>query len=184
MKRTDLRALARTDDRRARDKARETKEELFNLRFALRTGHLSDFSKVKAARRTYAQIQTAISEKNVIARRHVMEQPSTSGPADAATSERAQSPPHQAGPRREQQDGQDDRRRDRDARAASGLHRRSSGSRGASRRTTSRTRPASAIWSASKSAARMSQRQALALARDRGAREVIQQETRLKVADN
>jgi ribosomal protein L29 len=29
-------------------KARETKEELFNLRFQLRTGHLSDFSRVKA----------------------------------------------------------------------------------------------------------------------------------------
>ncbi len=46
-------------------KARETKEELFNLRFALRTGHLSDFSKVRAIRRTYAQIQTVISEKRI-----------------------------------------------------------------------------------------------------------------------
>jgi len=46
-------------------KARETKEELFNLRFALRTGHLSDFSKVRAMRRTYAQIQTVISEKRI-----------------------------------------------------------------------------------------------------------------------
>jgi len=44
-------------------KARETKEELFNLRFQLRTGHLTDFSRVRAARRTYAQIQTVISEK-------------------------------------------------------------------------------------------------------------------------
>ena len=46
-------------------KARETKEELFNLRFALRTGHLSDFSKVRAARRSYAQIQTVISQKRL-----------------------------------------------------------------------------------------------------------------------
>lgn len=46
-------------------KARETKEELFNLRFALRTGHLSDFSKVRAMRRTYAQIQTVISQKRI-----------------------------------------------------------------------------------------------------------------------
>lgn len=44
-------------------KAREAKDELFNLRFALRTGHLTDFSKVKAMRRTYAVIQTVISEK-------------------------------------------------------------------------------------------------------------------------
>ncbi len=48
-----------------RQKARETKEELFNLRFALRTGHLSDFSKVRAMRRAYAQIQTVISEKRL-----------------------------------------------------------------------------------------------------------------------
>jgi large subunit ribosomal protein L29 len=46
-------------------KARETKEELFNLRFALRTGHLSDFSKVRAMRRAYAQIHTVISEKRL-----------------------------------------------------------------------------------------------------------------------
>ena len=46
-------------------KARETKEELFNLRFALRTGHLSDFSKVRAMRRAYAQIQTVTSEKRI-----------------------------------------------------------------------------------------------------------------------
>ena len=46
-------------------KARETKEELFNLRFALRTGHLSDNSKVRAMRRTYAQIHTIISEKRL-----------------------------------------------------------------------------------------------------------------------
>jgi len=46
-------------------KARAAKEELFNLRFAHRTGHLSDFSKVRAMRRTYAQIQSVISEKRL-----------------------------------------------------------------------------------------------------------------------
>jgi len=46
-------------------KARETKEQLFNLRFQLRTGHLSDFSRVKATKREYAQIQTVISEKRL-----------------------------------------------------------------------------------------------------------------------
>jgi large subunit ribosomal protein L29 len=51
-------------------KARDTKEELFNLRFALRTGHLSDFSKVRATRRAYAQIQTAISEKRIAEAKH------------------------------------------------------------------------------------------------------------------
>jgi len=51
-------------------KAKETKEELFNLRFALRTGHLSDFSKVRAMRRAYAQIQTVISEKRIAEAKH------------------------------------------------------------------------------------------------------------------
>jgi large subunit ribosomal protein L29 len=59
---TALRALSIGE---LQQKARDTKEELFNLRFALRTGHLSDFSKVRATRRTYAQIQTAISEKRI-----------------------------------------------------------------------------------------------------------------------
>ncbi len=70
MKKTDLRALRGLTIAQLEIKARETKEELFNLRFSLRTGHLSDFSKVKAARRAYAQIQTAISEKKIVEARH------------------------------------------------------------------------------------------------------------------
>jgi len=65
MKRTDLRALREMSLAELQQRARETKEELFNLRFSLRTGHLSDFSRVKLVRRNYAQIQTAISEKNL-----------------------------------------------------------------------------------------------------------------------
>ncbi|MBV8645450.1 MAG: 50S ribosomal protein L29 [Candidatus Eremiobacteraeota bacterium] len=70
MKRTDLRALRELSLAELEKRARETKEELFNLRFALRTGHLSDFSRVKIVRRTYAQIQTAISEKRIAEARH------------------------------------------------------------------------------------------------------------------
>ena len=51
-------------------KARETKEELFNLRFQLRTGHLSDFSKIREIRRTYARIQTLINEKRIAEAKH------------------------------------------------------------------------------------------------------------------
>jgi large subunit ribosomal protein L29 len=51
-------------------KARDAKSELFNLRFALRTGHLTDFSKIRAMRRTYAQIQTVISEKRMAEEKH------------------------------------------------------------------------------------------------------------------
>jgi large subunit ribosomal protein L29 len=51
-------------------KARETKEEMFNLRFQLRTGHLTDFSRVRAVRHVYAQIQTVISEKRIAENKH------------------------------------------------------------------------------------------------------------------
>jgi large subunit ribosomal protein L29 len=70
MKRTDLRALREMSLAELEQRARETKEELFNLRFSLRTGHLSDFSRVKLVRRNYAQIQTAISEKRIQEARH------------------------------------------------------------------------------------------------------------------
>ena len=70
MKRNDLRTLRELTIKELEQRARETKEELFNLGFALRTGHLSDFSRVKLVRRTYAQIQTAISEKRLTEARH------------------------------------------------------------------------------------------------------------------
>ena len=65
MKSNDFKELRGLTVAELQQKARETKEELFNIRFALRTGHLSDFSKVRAMRRTYAQIQTVISEKRI-----------------------------------------------------------------------------------------------------------------------
>jgi large subunit ribosomal protein L29 len=68
MKRSDLRSLRELSLKDLEQRARETKEELFNLRFSLRTGHLSDFSRVKLVRRSYAQIQTAISEKKIVLR--------------------------------------------------------------------------------------------------------------------
>jgi large subunit ribosomal protein L29 len=64
---TDLRTLTVPE---LQQKARETKEQLFNLRFQLRTGHLSDFSRVKAVKREYAQIQTVISEKRLVEAQH------------------------------------------------------------------------------------------------------------------
>jgi large subunit ribosomal protein L29 len=59
---TELRALTIPE---LEQKAKETKSELFNLRFALRTGHLTDFSKVREMRRSYAQIHTVICEKRI-----------------------------------------------------------------------------------------------------------------------
>jgi large subunit ribosomal protein L29 len=70
MKRNELAKLRDLSEGELEKKARETKEELFNLRFQLRTGHLSDFSRVRAVRREYAQIQTVISEKRLAAAKH------------------------------------------------------------------------------------------------------------------
>jgi len=70
MKRGELNELRGLTMGELQQKARDTKSELFNLRFALRTGHLTDFSKIKAMRRAYAQIQTVISEKRLAEEQH------------------------------------------------------------------------------------------------------------------
>ena len=70
MKKSEWKALRELTISELQQKARETKEELFNLRFQLRTGHLSDFSKIKQIRRTYAQIQTLISDKQIAEAKH------------------------------------------------------------------------------------------------------------------
>ncbi len=70
MKQSELAELRTLTVPELQQKARETKEQLFNLRFQLRTGHLSDFSRVKAVKREYAQIQTVISEKRLVEAKH------------------------------------------------------------------------------------------------------------------
>ncbi|MGA7569872.1 MAG: 50S ribosomal protein L29 [Candidatus Aquilonibacter sp.] len=70
MKQGELNELRGLTMDELKQKARDTKSELFNLRFALRTGHLTDFSKIKAMRRAYAQIQTVISEKRMAEEQH------------------------------------------------------------------------------------------------------------------
>lgn len=70
MKKGDLNELRGLTVAELEQKARDAKSELFNLRFALRTGHLADFSKIRAMRRTYAQIQTVISEKRIAQEQH------------------------------------------------------------------------------------------------------------------
>ena len=70
MKKSELDELRGLTVGELQQKARDAKSELFNLRFALRTGHLTDFSKIRAMRRTYAQIQTVISEKRIAQEQH------------------------------------------------------------------------------------------------------------------
>ena len=70
MKKTDLIELRSLTVAELQQKARDSKAELFNLRFALRTGHLTDFSKIREQRQAYAQIQTVISEKRIAEDQH------------------------------------------------------------------------------------------------------------------
>ena len=70
MKKGELNELRGFTVAELQQKARDTKSELFNLRFALRTGHLTDFSKIKEMRRAYAQIQIVISEKKIAEDQH------------------------------------------------------------------------------------------------------------------
>ena len=70
MKKAELTELRGLTIAELQQKAKDTKSELFNLRFALRTGHLTDFSKIKEQRRAYAQIQTVISEKRMAEEQH------------------------------------------------------------------------------------------------------------------
>jgi large subunit ribosomal protein L29 len=70
MAKSDLSELRILTIEELQQKARDTKSELFNLRFALRTGHLTDFSKIRAMRRAYAQIQTVICEKRMAQEQH------------------------------------------------------------------------------------------------------------------
>ena len=70
MKKSELDGLRELTVNELQQKARDTKAELFNLRFALRTWHLTDFSKIRAMRRSYAQIQTVICEKRLAEGEH------------------------------------------------------------------------------------------------------------------
>jgi len=70
MQKKELDGLRDLTVKELEQKARDAKSELFNLRFALRTGHLTDFSKIRAMRRSYAQIQTILYEKRLAGGEH------------------------------------------------------------------------------------------------------------------
>jgi large subunit ribosomal protein L29 len=70
VKKADLDSLRDLTVKELEQKARDAKAELFNLRFALRTGHLTDFSKIREMRRSYARIQTIICEKRLAEGEH------------------------------------------------------------------------------------------------------------------
>ncbi len=64
MKITEIRALATPE---IETKLEDTREELFHLRFQFKTGELTDYSRLKVARRTVAQLETVLRERQLAA---------------------------------------------------------------------------------------------------------------------
>jgi large subunit ribosomal protein L29 len=48
-----------------KDKLKDLKEELFNLRFQLATGHLDDYSRISQLRKQIARVQSVIREREL-----------------------------------------------------------------------------------------------------------------------
>ena len=65
MKSSELRSLSQLTTRELDDKLVATKEEMFNLRFQLVTGHLEDHAKVKKLRRDIAQLYTILAQRRL-----------------------------------------------------------------------------------------------------------------------
>ncbi len=44
---------------------KDSKEELFNLRFQLATGHLEDYSRIRLLKKQIARLQTVVREREL-----------------------------------------------------------------------------------------------------------------------
>ena len=65
MKSSELRSVRELTTREIEEKLAATKEEMFNLRFQLVTGHLEDHAKVKKLRRDIAQLYTILAQRRL-----------------------------------------------------------------------------------------------------------------------
>ncbi|HLW37029.1 MAG TPA: 50S ribosomal protein L29 [Candidatus Eremiobacteraceae bacterium] len=65
MKPSELRALRELTTSELEEKLAATKEEMFNLRFQLVTGHLEDHATVSKLRRRIAQLYTILAERKL-----------------------------------------------------------------------------------------------------------------------
>ncbi|MBV8081840.1 MAG: 50S ribosomal protein L29 [Candidatus Eremiobacteraeota bacterium] len=65
MKSNELRAAREMTTRELEEKLAATKEEMFNLRFQLVTGHLQDHAKVTKLRREIAQLYTILAQRKL-----------------------------------------------------------------------------------------------------------------------
>ncbi len=64
MQPSEIRALSTAEIESKLDDARE---ELFKLRFQFRTGQLTDFTRLRAARRSVARLATVLRERQIAA---------------------------------------------------------------------------------------------------------------------
>jgi large subunit ribosomal protein L29 len=64
MKISEIQALATPE---IEAKLEDTREELFHLRFQFKTGELTDYSRLKDARRTIARLETVLRERQLAA---------------------------------------------------------------------------------------------------------------------
>ena len=65
LKPSELRALRELTTSELEEKLAATKEEMFNLRFQLVTGHLEDHATVSKLRRRIAQLYTILAERKL-----------------------------------------------------------------------------------------------------------------------
>jgi len=65
LKPSELRSLRDLTTHELEEKLAATKEELFNLRFQLVTGHLEDHATVSKLRRRIAQLYTILAERKL-----------------------------------------------------------------------------------------------------------------------
>lgn len=65
MKHTGLRGLRELTTHEIEEKLSSAKEELFNLRFQLVTGHLKDNAAVTKLRRNIARLYTVLAERKL-----------------------------------------------------------------------------------------------------------------------
>ncbi len=63
LKSNELRSLRELTAGELEDKLSAVKQELFNLRFQLVTGHLEDHARVKTLRRSVAQLHTLLAQR-------------------------------------------------------------------------------------------------------------------------
>ena len=65
LKPSGLRGLRELTTRELEEKLAGTKEELFNLKFQLVTGHLEDHARVTKLRRDIARLHTILAERRI-----------------------------------------------------------------------------------------------------------------------